>query len=718
MKVTIFPAVNQTIGDVHEVADVAELAEIIKSPTAATKGDLPLIKLATFAENRRRNENLAEVWGVEGDYDAGEISAREAAEILRVYDVDAVVYTTPSNTGAPGGHRWRVLCPLATPVSAGERAGLVAYLNGLLGAVLASESFVDSQPFFIGVAADAVAEIDVMPLEGSETIADIAAAPPPGVAPVYPPGVCPSRPGGGAKRGTGRIAHAPEQVDLYRRPAVQLPAEKIARMLERVDNSVVRADIGWDAWNAVGMAVFNATGGSPEGRAVFEEWSARHPRYDAGEVAERWGHWRVSPGDHLDGANLENRVTRLVLANPKRGPGAGAGPETGPGPGPRPEAEPESEAEPEGSAKADRDNARDFRPLSAFSGSPPRDFVEDTLIDASLAAIFGVSNSGKTFLALDLARAIAAGDKWLGLDCDQGLVGYVAGEGGGGMRKRIDAMRRSGVDTNIPLEIMPLALDLRTLDGDLKWLIERIRALEERHGQKMRVLFLDTLNRMLAGGDENSAHDMGIFRQSVDTIRERIGCAVVVLHHSGKDEDRGQRGHSSWLGAIDTEIRVKKTGDGLGVVSVTKARDLEMWGDRGFRLKRVDLDIDTRGKIVSSCVVQYIEMAPGASKNAPSGTYEILLMRIIHNLFADSARRVRPQTWRKSGGPVAVADVVGRDEVQEFFAAEPEMAGRADGTVQRGFRRAIEECVRKGLLLAHKNELALPNDGGGGGFYG
>ena len=138
-----------------------------------------------------------------------------------------------------------------------------------------------------------------------------------------------------------------------------------------------------------------------------------------------------------------------------------------------------------------------------------------------------------------------------------------------------------------------------------------------------------------------------------------------------------------------------------------------MWGDRGFQLKRVDLDIDTRGKIVSSCVVEYIEMSPGASKNAPSGTYEILLMRIVHNLFADSARRVRPQTWRKSGGPVAVADVVGREEVQEFFAAEPEMAGRADGTVQRGFRRAIEECVRKGLLLAHKNELALPNDGGG-----
>jgi hypothetical protein len=141
-----------------------------------------------------------------------------------------------------------------------------------------------------------------------------------------------------------------------------------------------------------------------------------------------------------------------------------------------------------------------------------------------------------------------------------------------------------------------------------------------------------------------------------------------------------------------------------------------MWGDRGFQLKRVDLDIDTRGKIVSSCVVQYIEMAPGAGKNAPSGAYEILLMRIVHNLFADSARRPRPRTWRKSGGAVAVADVVRRDEVMEFFSAEPEVAGKNEETIKRTFRRALEECARRGLLLAHKNEIALPNDGLGGRF--
>ena len=126
--------------------------------------------------------------------------------------------------------------------------------------------------------------------------------------------------------------------------------------------------------------------------------------------------------------------------------------------------------------------------------------------------------------------------------------------------------------------------------------------------------------------------------------------------------------------------------------------------------------IDTRGKIISSCVVEYIEMAPGASKNAPSGKYEILVMRIVHNLFADSARRPQPRTWRKSGGVVAVADVVGRDEAMEFFTAEPEVAGKSEETIKRTFRRALEECARKGLLLAHKNEIALPNDGGMGRF--
>ena len=51
--------------------------------------------------------------------------------------------------------------------------------------------------------------------------------------------------------------------------------------------------------------------------------------------------------------------------------------------------------------------------------------------------VFGASNTGKSFFALDLAIHVAAGNSWQGCRATQGHVIYVAAEGGLGFSKRI-----------------------------------------------------------------------------------------------------------------------------------------------------------------------------------------------------------------------------------------------------------------------------------------
>jgi hypothetical protein len=47
-------------------------------------------------------------------------------------------------------------------------------------------------------------------------------------------------------------------------------------------------DCDWESWNRVGMAMFNATCGSAEGLRLFDAWSHRSSKYNAGKTAQKW----------------------------------------------------------------------------------------------------------------------------------------------------------------------------------------------------------------------------------------------------------------------------------------------------------------------------------------------------------------------------------------------------------------------------------------------
>ena len=145
-----------------------ELPGYLAGMEYASKGDSPLLKLARFGNLRsragslRNNANVLDISGIEGDYDAGQVAMEEAARNIKSAGLAAILYTTPSST--PERPRWRVLVPLSCLHKAEQHRGLVAKLNGILGGILAKESFTLSQAYYFGKVAGA--ENRMIVLEG------------------------------------------------------------------------------------------------------------------------------------------------------------------------------------------------------------------------------------------------------------------------------------------------------------------------------------------------------------------------------------------------------------------------------------------------------------------------------------------------------------------------------------------------------------------------
>jgi hypothetical protein len=233
------------------------------------------------------------------------------------------------------------------------------------------------------------------------------------------------------------------------------------------------------------------------------------------------------------------------------------------------------------------------------------DFVEDLLTDGCASVIYGASNSGKTFFAVDLGAHVATGRDWQEKEVEQGAVLYVALEGRSGAVKRIKAMKQRGIlPEGAPffLCFSPVNLLDPTHPSALKRMIERV---SEDALLPVRLVIIDTMARALAGGDENSGEDMGKAVESIDAVKEATGAHVCVIHHSGKDQARGARGHSCLRAAIDTEIEVTHPDPSVKyrTATVCKQRDLAPIPPLCFSLDPVDVGINRRGKVVTSCVV-------------------------------------------------------------------------------------------------------------------
>lgn len=232
------------------------------------------------------------------------------------------------------------------------------------------------------------------------------------------------------------------------------------------------------------------------------------------------------------------------------------------------------------------------------------DFVEGLLIRSAMAVVYGQSNSGKTFWVCDMALHVAAGKSWNGREVECGAVLWLAMEGSMGIQNRVEAWRQyHEIDGTIPFAIVPVALNLLDPYADTDPLIATINRVAKHLEMPVILTVVDTLSRAIAGGNENAPDDMGAIVTNGTRIQQETKSALTWIHHCGKDEAKGARGHSLLRAATDTEIEITAEA-AQRTARVTKQRELDCSGEFAFTLKVVELGQNKRGKPVTSCVVE------------------------------------------------------------------------------------------------------------------
>jgi hypothetical protein len=198
--------------------------------------------------------------------------------------------------------------------------------------------------------------------------------------------------------------------------------------------------------------------------------------------------------------------------------------------------------------------------------------VQDHFPTHCLVMIFGASGVGKSFVGLDIALSVAGGSPYQGKhEVKQGGVIYIASEGFGGPKKPLAAWQvHHGLD-DLPDDIcfVPDAFDLTTADE--KELRDLLLIAVADLGQVPGLVVIDTVNSNFGSADENSTKDMSSFVRDLDWIRTKLRSTVLVVHHTRKDEPKGERGNVSLRGACDSIIRLEET-DGGKAVSVHNSK--------------------------------------------------------------------------------------------------------------------------------------------------
>jgi len=292
--------------------------------------------------------------------------------------------------------------------------------------------------------------------------------------------------------------------------------------------------------------------------------------------------------------------------------------------------------------------------------------VKGWLTEGAMSVVYGESNCGKTFVALDLGLHIALGWEWRGKKVKQGVVVYVAAEGGFGISNRVEAFKRHHelTDTEVPFAMVPCGVDLCDPEADTAELIEVVKEAAATYGAQALLVVIDTLARAMAGGNENAPDDMGSYVRNVDRIREETGAHVMSIHHSGKDAAKGARGHSSLRAATDTEIEITRDdGSKIGWIRATKQKELPTDAEEAFELKVVELGSDEDGESVTSCVLAETEGARerrGADRtyrlpNSTKVALDLLKRAIVDegkippgsNNIPNNVRAVQASVWKE-----------------------------------------------------------------------
>lgn len=261
----------------------------------------------------------------------------------------------------------------------------------------------------------------------------------------------------------------------------------------------------------------------------------------------------------------------------------------------------------------------------------PTWIIDGWVIDDGASVWYGPPKAYKTFNVLDMALSVACGVEWRGNAVVQQPVLYLLGEGMGTFKYRVHvwlAKRSEGRQARF--WTIPVGVPLSTPEG-LANALAAINSLPVKPG----LIVIDTLNRHFGPGDENSSQDMTRFVQAVDALRAHTRAHIAIVHHSGKDAEKGARGSSALLGAVDNEFRITRTeGTQICQIECTAARHSDEPKPMTVELVKTEVTNPKTGLVMSSLlpVLRDAQQKPAGARKAPQQAYSGPYLAIIKML--------------------------------------------------------------------------------------
>jgi hypothetical protein len=193
---------------------------------------------------------------------------------------------------------------------------------------------------------------------------------------------------------------------------------------------------------------------------------------------------------------------------------------------------------------------------------PPVQWVVPELISAGLTLLAGKPKLGKSWLALDVLRAVAEGGFCLGnRHCPQGAVLYVVPDDPSPRRMK-DRLRK--VCPKNPGPALSVWMECSTVD---RGLVDDLRLWIEA-AENPRLIVIDTLRFIRPERKRDEApyeHDYRTVKP-LKELADEYGLAIVLVHHTRKQESddalESVSGTNGLTGAADATIILGRNGEG------------------------------------------------------------------------------------------------------------------------------------------------------------
>lgn len=213
-------------------------------------------------------------------------------------------------------------------------------------------------------------------------------------------------------------------------------------------------------------------------------------------------------------------------------------------------------------------DARSYRPNLNWNYA-----VKGWLLRNEVSVLYGPSNCGKSAMVCMLGHAIVSGKTFFGSRVTAGTVVHVGSEAPKSILDRMVPYKLEDAQTHL-YSVRENSVDLSDPVAVAAFIAE-MRALQDQEQVAITLIVFDTLARSIGDADENCNSTMTRVANAAAKIARSLNSHVMLVHHTGKDVERGSRGASALRAAVDTEISLEGAKDS-NAVSVTQVKQRAM----------------------------------------------------------------------------------------------------------------------------------------------